>query len=86
MGKEPISNLADEFGLQPTQIHTWVKQVLDQAEKAFERAGPGRVAKKTEEVKDQKIAQLEANVAKKNEVIVELMQEHVQLKKEIGGL
>ena len=80
-GKEPVSNLADEFQVQPTQIHTWVKQVLDQAEAAFERTGGGRTAQKTEEVKDLKIAQLEAKVAKKNEVIVELMQEHVQLKK-----
>ena len=28
-GKEPVSKLADEFGVQPSQIHTWVKQVLD---------------------------------------------------------
>src|SRR5271156_6606939 len=28
-GKEPVSDLADEFHLQPTQIHAWVKQVLD---------------------------------------------------------
>jgi transposase-like protein len=84
--KTPISNLADEFGLQPSQIHTWVKQVLDQAEAAFERTGGGRAAKRTEEVKDQKIARLEAKLTKKDEVIVELMQEHVQLKKELGEL
>ena len=40
-GKEPVSDLADEFGLQPSQIHSWVKLVLDQAEKAFQH-GPGR--------------------------------------------
>ena len=38
-GKEPVSNLADEFGLQPSQIHTWIKQVLDQAERALEPPG-----------------------------------------------
>src|SRR6266404_1543299 len=36
-GKEPVSNLADEFNVQPTQSHGWVKQVLDQAERAFEK-------------------------------------------------
>lgn len=36
-GKEPISNLAAEFGLQPSLIHGWVKQVLAQAERAFDR-------------------------------------------------
>ena len=37
----PVSDLADEFGVQPSQIHMWVKQVFDQAEKAFERSGRG---------------------------------------------
>jgi transposase len=36
-GKEPVSNLADELGVQPSQIHAWVKQVLDEAERALER-------------------------------------------------
>ena len=35
-GKEPVSNLADECGLQPSQIHNWIKQVLDQAEPALD--------------------------------------------------
>ena len=42
-GKEPVSKLAEEFGVQPGQIHGWVNLVLTQAEKAFERsAGHGR--------------------------------------------
>ena len=31
-GKEPVSALAEEFGLQPSQIHTWVHTVLAQAD------------------------------------------------------
>ena len=31
LGKEPVSNLADELDVQPTQIHGWIKQVLDHA-------------------------------------------------------
>ncbi|MFV0443003.1 MAG: transposase, partial [Planctomycetaceae bacterium] len=34
-GKEAVSALAEEFGLQPSQIHTWVNTVLAQADKAF---------------------------------------------------
>jgi transposase-like protein len=41
-GKEPMSNLADKFGDQPSQIHNWVKQVLEQAERAFQ-VGPRRL-------------------------------------------
>ena len=82
-GKEPVSDLAEELGLQPSLIHGWVNQVLAQAERAFDRA-PGR--RLVEEVKDRRIAQLEDKLANKNEVIAELLQEHVQLKKDLGEL
>jgi len=81
--KVAVSDLADEFGVQPSQIHTWVKQVLDQAEKAFERSGgPAR----KEQAKDAKIAQLEEKLTTKNEVISELMEENVKAKKANGEL
>jgi transposase-like protein len=81
--KVPVSDLADEFDVQPSQIHAWVNQVLAQAERAFER-GAGR--SQVDSAKDRKITQLQEKLAGKNEVIAELMQEHVQLKKEIGEL
>ena len=82
-GKVPVSDLADEFGVQPSQIHAWVKQVLDQAEKAFERSsGPPR----KEKAKDARIAQLEEKLTTKNEVISELMEENVKAKKAAGEL
>ena len=81
-GKEPISNLADELRVQPTQIHTWVKQVLDEAAQAFVKSGRRAV----DDGKDRRIAALEEKLAKKNEVVAELMEEHIQLKKELGEL
>ena len=82
-GKVPVSDLADEFGIQPSLIHTWVKQVLDQAEKALERSsGPRR----TDQAKDGKIARLEEKITTKNEVIAELMEENVKAKKANGEL
>jgi transposase len=82
-GKEPVSQLAEEFGLQPSQIHAWVNQVLAQAARAFERSpGNGRV----ELVKDRRIEQLEAKLVQKNEVIAELMEDNVRTKKELGEI
>ena len=79
-----VSDLAQELDLQPSQIHIWVKQVLDQAEKALARSkGPKR---KTTDIKDRKIAQLEVKLADKNEVISELMEENVKAKKANGEL
>jgi transposase-like protein len=80
-GREAVSALAEEFGLQPSQIHTWVHTVLAQADKAFERfAENGR----SEQAKDQRIELLEAKLVNKNEVIAELLEANVQAKKELG--
>jgi transposase-like protein len=83
--KVPVSDLADEFDLQPSLIHLWVRQLLEQAERAFERAGRGRPTNH-ETAKDKKIEALEAKLSQRNEVISELMMEHVQLKKALGEL
>jgi hypothetical protein len=39
-----------------------------------------------QDAKDRKIAALEEKLQRKNEVLSELMEEHVGLKKELGGL
>ena len=83
-GKVPVSDLADELGVQPSLIHLWVKQVLEQAEKAFSR--PKGRSRQGSDFKDRKIAQLEAKLANKNEVIAELMEENVKSKKANGEL
>ena len=82
-GKEPVSNLADELGIQPSQIHAWVKQVLDQAEKAFERSSGNR---RGDEDQHRKMNRLEEKLVQKNEVIAELMEENVRSKKATGEL
>jgi transposase len=83
-GKEPVSKLAEEFGVQPSQIHGWVNLVLAQAEKAFERsAGNGR---SEQAALATRVEQLQAKIVHKNEVIAELMEANVLAKKEAGEL
>jgi len=81
--KVPVSDLCDEYDLQPTQIYNWQKQLFENAAAAFER--PARNSKQADD-KDRQIAALQAKVQQKNEVVAELLQEHVQLKKELGEL
>jgi transposase-like protein len=81
--KVPVSDLADEFGVQPSQIHQWVKQVLDQAENAFNRIGRPF---KGEQAKSRQIQRLEAKLSQKNEVIAELLEENIRAKKANGEL
>lgn len=82
--KTPISDLCDEYQLQPSQIYNWQAQLFEHGTAAFERK-PGRQPA-AETAKDRQIAQLQAKLVQKNEVIGELLQEHVQLKKELGEL
>jgi transposase-like protein len=84
--KVPVSELAAELDVQPSQIHQWVKQVLDQAEKAFQRPKGTKIKSKVEDLKTRRIAHLESKLANKNEVISELMEENVKAKKANGEL
>ena len=79
--KVPVSDLCDELGLNPTVFYGWQKQFFENGGAAFQKIR-GRQADR----RDQKIEKLEAKLTQKNEVLAELMQEHVQLKKELGEL
>jgi transposase-like protein len=81
----PVSDLSAELDVQPSLIHLWVKQVLDQAEKDFQRP-KGKKQTSFEDRKAQSIAQLKAKLSNKNEVISELMEENVKAKKANGEL
>jgi|SRR6478735_3158861 transposase len=77
----PVSDLCDEHQLLPTQFYQWQKQLFEGGAAAFERssrpAGPSPAQRRVE--------QLEAKLIVKNEVIAELMEECVGLKKVAGA-
>ena len=87
-GKEPVSALAEELHIQPSQIHQWVNTVLGQAEQAFAKTAKQdkRRLARQEEARQQRINKLEAKLDLKNEVIAELMEENVRAKKANGDL
>jgi transposase-like protein len=90
-GKESIAAIAEELSIQPTQIHQWVAQALEQIEKAFEKTAKSAKATKLAEakvnqLKEQQIKRLQEKLIHKNEVIAELMEENVRAKKANGDL
>ena len=82
--KVPISDLCDEFGVHATQIYTWQRQLFENAAPIFERRPNKANQRRQEDAAVKKITQLEQKLQKKNEVVAELLEEHVQLKKELG--
>ena len=81
--KVPVSDLCDKHEILPTQFYGWQKLFFENGTAAFEAAGKRRPRG---DDKDRQIAALQAKLTQKNEVVDELLQEHVQLKKELGEL
>ena len=79
-----VSDLCDELGLAPTVFYRWQKEFFEHGAAAFERTSKRQ--KKQEGRQARKVEALEAKLATKNEVLSELMEEHVKLKKELGEL
>jgi transposase len=79
--KTPVSNLCDELGITPIMFYRWQKEFFENGHVAFEN---DRRSKAVENARQRKIEQLEAKLQRKNEVLAELMEEHTQLKKELG--
>ena len=79
--KVPVSTLCDELGIQPTIFYRWQKELFENAHAVFDN---GRKAKSVEDAKDRKIELCQAQLQRKNEVMAELMEELILLKKNLG--
>jgi transposase len=77
----PISDLCDESGLQPTVFYRWQKEFFENGAAAFQHRG-----RTNHQPEQERIAYLEKKVQTKDEVLAELMAEHVALKKRVGEL
>jgi transposase-like protein len=75
-----VADLCDEYQLQPKIFYLWQQQFFENGTAAFTKD------KNPKRQETQRIEQLEAKLRKKHEVLSELMEEHVKLKKELGEL
>ena len=83
--KVPISDLCDEYGVQPTSIYGWLRQVYDNLGLALE--GPGRQgqgASSREQALARENENLKGKLVQKDTVIAELSTEYIALKKFTG--
>jgi transposase-like protein len=71
----PISDLCDELGLQPTVFYRWQKEFFENGAAAFQQRG-----RTNDQAEQERIAQLQRKIQTKDEVLAELMAEHVALK------
>ena len=74
----PLSDLCDKHGIHPSVFYRWQKAFFERGHLAFEFSD-GKSTKA-----EKKVAKLEKKITDKNEVLAELMEEHVALKKSLG--
>jgi transposase len=83
LDKVPVSDLCEELGLQPTVFYRWQKEFFENGAAAFQ--SKERPVRQVEE-KQKRIDFLEKKVQTKDEVLAELMAEHIALKNTWGTL
>ena len=80
----PISGVCEKHGLQPTMFYAWQKRLFEGGAAVFES---GRQPNQRQrDAQSRRVEALEAKLVQKNEVVAELMAEHVALKKSLGEL
>ena len=77
--KRPLSEVCEQYGIAPTQFYQWQKQFFEHGTAAFD---PPRVSR--EYVLENQVKQLNKKLARKDEVIAELVEHNIDLKKKHG--
>lgn len=75
----PVSDVCDRHGINPVVFYRWQKQFFEKGHLAFQNGRDKHSAQL-----EKKISRLEQKLTQKNEVLSELMEEHVVLKKSLG--
>jgi len=71
--KKPISEVCQKHGINPTLFYRWQQEFFENGAAAFEQPPrSGRVS-----LEQKRIATLEAKLQQKNEVMAELMADHI---------
>ncbi len=77
--KVPVSQVCEEEGIQPSLFYYWQRQLFENADRALQ---PPTTAREKELAA--RVETLEAKLARKDQVIAEISEEYVALKKELG--
>ncbi len=78
--KVPVSDVCNKIGIHPTLFYRRQQELFEHGAAAFGRRGDDGQNRRLE----QKVAALEKKLAGKDEVIAEIMESHVRLKKSLG--
>ena len=78
----PVSEVCEQFKISPSQFYQWQRTFFENGSRAFEGSGNARSESKLEK----QVQALESRLQRKHEMLSELMEEHIRLKKDLGEL
>jgi len=81
--KIPVSNLCDEYKISPNLYYRWQNGFFENGVSAFQSS---KDTNRQNQSCQRRISELENKLNLKNEIMAELMAEHLQLKKNLGLL
>ena len=74
-----VSDLCEEYEIHPTVFYRWQKAFFENGAAAFDRSDTSRARSLEREV-----SSLKEKLKKKDSVIAELLESHIELKKTLG--
>lgn len=82
--KVAVSDLCDEYKIQPSLFYSWLRQMMGNLEAALQDGrsqarGDGELEKA-----QARIEALESKLARKDAIIADISEEHLKLKKTLG--
>ena len=82
--KVPVSDLCDEYHIQPSLFYLWQRQALENLSAALQDGRAVRGQAQVASADRTRLAALEAKLAKKDAIIAEVSEEYLALKKKLG--
>lgn len=76
---EPVPDLCEKHRIHPNQFYRWKKEFFEKAAEVFTSRRDGRDERR-------RIDQLQCRLKDRNEVIAELLEENLKLKKSAGEI
>jgi transposase-like protein len=80
LDKKPISDICDEYGLNPTLFYRWEKEFFENGSLVFKQDNS------QVNLLEKQVKILKEKLTLKNEVLSELMEDYITLKKSLGGI
>jgi len=74
-----VPDICEKYSIHPNQFYRWKKELFEGAVETFSR-------KQSKKFTTDKVTKLETRLKNRNEVIAELLEENIKLKKETGEI